>query len=272
MYYELYIDIFFFTNFMMDLIVLFSVKSILKFPGKKTKVFLGAVLGSLFTSLLVVISLPELLKTILYHCFVNIIMLKVGLKIKGIFQWVQSIALLYVSSILLGGILQLFRPYVRTGSFFFFVAAASWYLLTGCWNMLCRIKRDTQNICEVSVFQGGKMHSMRALFDTGNTLRDSVSKEPVCVIGKTAAKMLSDGKDECRQNKNRRYIPYHSVKGTGIMQVFRVEKMWVKTGKKEEWEISNPLLGISEEEVSLQGEYLMILNPDILKMNIMEVK
>ena len=41
MYYEVYIDVMFLVNFMMDVLILFSVKALMKMPGSTKRVIAG---------------------------------------------------------------------------------------------------------------------------------------------------------------------------------------------------------------------------------------
>ena len=56
-------------------------------------------------------------------------------------------------------------------------------------------------------FFGERNCRLRALIDTGNTLKDTVSKDPVSVMDQASVKRLTEGK----QPERFRYIPYHSI-------------------------------------------------------------
>lgn len=267
MYYELYIDVFFFINFMMDSIILLSVKNMLRLDVSTGRVFAGACIGSLMTCSVIILPIPPLMKQLLFHFVVNAVMIKTGLKVSGFVQWFRAIICLYIVSVLMGGILQMARPLLRTGSLFFTVAVTAYYLLKAVWGFLYRTGKRMKNICEVTLYSHAGELTMKALIDTGNTLTDSFSKEPVCVIGQTAAEKIGGGfTGEDASYPGFRYIPYHSINGTGIMPSFRIDKMSIRIGNgEEEYYVSRPLIGVSKDEPSAQGEYLMILNPDILK-------
>ena len=61
--------------------------------------------------------------------------------------------------------------------------------------------------------------------------------------------------------KGFRLIPYRTVGKSGVMPVFELEKMYIV--QKKQW-IYRPLVGICEEQISEQGMYQMIINPEIL--------
>ena len=71
MYYELYIDLFFAENFMMDSLLLLFVARISKRQVKRNEDFCwGAAAGSLLTCLVIALPIPSAaLKMILFHGF-----------------------------------------------------------------------------------------------------------------------------------------------------------------------------------------------------------
>ena len=188
---------------------------------------------------------------------VNTFMIRVGLKIKDIRTMVKAIILLYVGGFLLGGILESIRQYVRMGSLFLVLAIISYYMVLGIWKFISHLQRWNRYHCEVELYLGENVYRMKGLIDTGNSLRDPVSDLPVSILEKRAAeKLLSGGV------KNIRYIPYQTIgRKDGVLQAFQIDKMCVR-GEKECW-IQAPLIGISEEKVSVRGEYEMILNPNL---------
>lgn len=257
MHYEVYIDVLFLTNFMMDSLLLLTVKSILKYRVPVWRVFLGSAAGAGLSCLLFLIPLPEVIKIPAGFFGISTVMLIGGLGIHTLREWGKATGLLFVSAFMLGGILQMFRLRFRAGCFFFVVALTAGAVLNACWKLLMRIQNDRRTKCEVLLFSGEKSHHMRALIDTGNRLRDPVSKEPVHVIGRQTAELMGI---ECMHTL--RYIPYRTVSGTGVMPIIRMEKMCVKG--EQELMVERPILGICGEMVSESEEYQMILNADIL--------
>ena len=136
MYYELYIDVFFLENLMMDSLILLALDHILKCGGKRGCIFLCAALGSLLTCAAVAAPLPGIAKLFLFHVCINSVMLITGLKIKSISQFVKAFILLYVVSVFMGGIMQIFRPYMRVVSLFYCAAFGCYLLLIRMWKLL----------------------------------------------------------------------------------------------------------------------------------------
>lgn len=259
MYYELYVDVLFLVNFMMDYILLLIVRKILKCSATHGNVCLGAIVGSFLTCLVVVIPIPyPFIKLILFHVFVNTCMIRVGLKMKTIRHFVKAFIMLYIGSFLLGGIMELFQPYVKVGSFFLAIAIAAYYVVLGIWKFICYVQRWNQCHCKVELYLGDEKYQINGMIDTGNGLRDPISGLPVSILDRVVAKQLL-GEERI---ENIRYIPYQTIgKKAGVLPAVQIDKMCVY--RDAECWIHEPLIGISEEEISAGGEYEMILNPNL---------
>lgn len=105
------------------------------------------------------------------------------------------------------GVLQFAGQYLRQGSVFFALAVISYYVVLGIWKIILLFSEKGNRYCEVVVFFGERNCRLRALIDTGNTLKDTVSKDPVSVMDQASVKRLTEGK----QPERFRYIPYHSI-------------------------------------------------------------
>lgn len=259
MYYELYIDVLFLVNFMMDYLLLLLVKKMLKSSATYLRIFLGALVGSLLTCVVVVLPIPNaLLKLILFHVGVNTCMIRVGLNIKTIRPFFRAIFLLYIGSFLMGGIMEAFRQYIKMGSLFFAVALCGYYLVLGIWKFISYLQRWNRYHCEVELYFKDEMQKIRGMIDTGNGLRDPVSGLPVSIIDRKTADKLLQGETAV----NIRYIPYQTIgKKEGVLPVFRIDQLRIY-GEKECY-VDAPLIAICEEEISAGGEYEMILNPNL---------
>ena len=259
MYYELYIDVLFLINFMMNFLLLMITRRILKCSAKHWQVALGACIGSGLTCLVIVLPIPyPIVKIILFHAVINVMMIWVGLRVNSWRSFAKALVMLYVSGFLLGGVFTYLYQYVRIGSLFFALAVISYFVVQGIWSFIIYIQRIGEYKCQVTLYLNDTKHTISAIIDTGNSLRDPASGRPVCIISKKEMSMAF------AQEKinNVRYVPYHSVgKQEGVLPAIEVDKMCVH--RKEEHWIDKPIIGICDEEISSGGDYAMILNPEI---------
>ena len=137
------------------------------------------------------------------------------------------------------------------------VFAVGYFVFTGMWKFISRIRQNTKNLPEVTLYTslGGKESG---LIDTGNELRDFASDDPVNIIDPRLAESITTHPE---WEKGFHMIPYSSIGGDGVMKVFRIEKMCIHMDE-DIW-IENPLLGMSERTLSEKERYEMILNPGI---------
>ncbi|MCC2253976.1 sigma-E processing peptidase SpoIIGA [Ruminococcus sp. CLA-AA-H200] len=259
MYYELYIDLFFLENFMIDSLLLTAVNRVLKRGQPYWRLMLGGASGSVLTCFVIALPLPAAARMLLFHLVVNSLMLLIGLGYEGAAGFVRAFLLLYVSAVFMGGIMQILRPYMRYASIFYAAAAVGFFLFLGSWKVMSRLCVQKSSLRTVTLCTGCGETEVSALLDTGNSLRDFVSGDPVSILDPELVKEITENPEK---ERGFHVIPYRCVGGESVMKVFRIEKMCIHM-EEERW-IMNPLVGVGEETLSGDGAYEMILNPELL--------
>ena len=263
MYYELYIDVFFVENFMMDFLLLLLTGRLMRRQIKKGRIFLGASAASLLTCLIIASPVPGgILKMILFHGLVNVFMLMAGLGLRTGRDFFRAWILLYLGSFLMGGILNFFRPYIRNAALFFFLAVFSYFLLSRIWDLMVSVSRQKEFECTAVASFRGRKQELHALIDSGNTLRDEKTGKPVHIIGRNTAGKLWGDEPVGRV----RYVGYHSVgKENGVMPLLEIDRLEIyRTHGKttRPFIIDQPEVAVCSEE-KVTERYDIILNLDI---------
>ena len=257
MYYELYVDVLFLVNFFMDYIILLFVRKVLHCETKHINIVFGAGVGALITSIIIILPIPSaFLETLLFHLVVNTCMIQVGLKIKNLTMFLRAFLLLYIGSVLMGGILNAINQYVKLGSLICFLAIIGYYLCLGIWNFLSKLQRWNSTHVKVKISFEGQEVKLNALIDTGNSLYDPVTGRPVSIISKSAGEKFLHDSEEIR------YISLQTVTNTGsFLPILCAEKMWVLDERKYYFE--QVLFALAEEEFSKSEGFQVILNPNL---------
>jgi stage II sporulation protein GA (sporulation sigma-E factor processing peptidase) len=252
--------VFFVVNFMMDSILLLITRKLLGSQVSCRRIYLGAAVGAALTCVIITLPIPyAAVKILLFHSVANILMIQAGLGIGWNRELVKAGICLYISSFLVGGICQFLYSYVRIGSMFFFLAIVSYYIVSGILSLLEILLKERAYRCQVLLCKDSRTVKVEALIDTGNSLRDAVTDQPVCIIDRSAAIELF----EANALGKVRYIPYHSIgKKEGIMPLVTLDYMCIL--KNHMQRIEKPLVAICEDEMT-EDKYRMILNPDILQ-------
>lgn len=182
----------------------------------------------------------------------------------------RGIVFLYLFTFLVGGIFEWLYPYLTQGGkqglslWIFLICTVFAYMLIKIILRLYKVLKPVET-CYYAVTVYLKEHCLKltGLLDTGNSLKDPISKQPVCVIDKATAAMLFE-KDMDLYGKGIRMIPFHTIGNkNGIMPAFRADKLCVEV-EENMVEIPDVLLGISEQPVSTGGNYEIILNPMLI--------
>ena len=246
MYYELYIDVLFLENFLMDYILLLITKHVLCSREPVWRICLAALAGALATCVVVAVRIPyTFIKYGLFYLIIPGIMLIVGLRIRKGPELARGMITLYIGGFLTGGIFFFLGQYAQVGSLFFALAVASYYLASGALKMLSLLFHFGKRTC-----------SAAAVIDTGNHLRDPVSGKAVSIITRHMAEKLMS----LEELKSLRKIEYHTIgKGRGMLPVVTIDSLWIE-GEEQSYE--KPMIAVSDD-ASFGTKYDMILNPDI---------
>ena len=258
MYYELYIDVFFLVNFMMDAILLEILRRILGCPVSHGRVFLGAGAGALGACLVLCLPVPYgFVRIIAGHGLINLIMLKTGLGIRWGREMAKAFLLLYISGFLVGGILGVFRPYLRTAGLFFAFAVVSYYGALGSGSFLGRWQ-DGRSPAGRFVSSGEKEAAGCGLLWTPAIPCGMPLPGSRCV---SSTKKTADALGLFEKPEGLRFLPYHSVgRREGVLPAFPLDKMELPGNPVRV--VERPLVAVCQE-IS-RDDHQMLLNPDVL--------
>lgn len=261
MQYELYIDVFFLENLMMDFLLLMFLKKMLGSTASGVRIILGAAVGAAVTCAVIIIPIPyAFVKMLLLYGAVSVLMVKTGLNVEWGREFIKALLFLYIGAFLLGGIMSFLQQYLRGISLFFVLSLLGYYLASGVWSLMESLVRDNKVHCAAVLHNGSGCCRLKAFIDTGNRLKDGVTGKPVSIIEPETARLLGYSVSESPEKI--RCIPYHSIgKEAGVLPVFEIDKMDLISGKKKT-EIFRPMLAVCKGEMNFD-DYGMILNPDI---------
>lgn len=261
-YYELYIDIFFLINLIMNFIVLSTVDVLLNRKSKMLRRLAGSIISSLISCIAVIVPFSILNSTVKYFLIsliINIFMIKWVLKTFSFLEVLKGIILLYLVSFLYGGII-IWRGIGDNSISYILQRAVCGMILVKAVNLLFKyISIKNNNIYKVKIIIGEKIFDIKGLLDTGNTLRDPYNMKPVSIMEET--KIMGDAK-----KIKFRYIPYHSIgENNGLMEVFTADKMYIYFKGREIY-IENAVIGLTDKKLSKSDLYQIILNSAICEI------
>lgn len=263
MRYELYIDSLIFTNYVMNLYLLFLVNASTLRTATPGKLLGGAAVGA------VGFILPFLggNTSVLWlgaGTFLGVVgMLCLTFPVRSIKMFFKLFERLLVFSFAMGGgMLFLIRAFPNVRSYLTNALA-----LVAMGGLLFRILyrarfgKSGSTLCKAILIKGDERIELPALIDSGNSLVEPISGQPVCVVEKRALQGSS-----IQEMEHFRAIPYHSVgKKHGVLPGYRLPglEVWVDDMI---YKFKDVYIAVSDETVE-GGEGLgdesikMIMNP-----------
>lgn len=272
MYYELYIDLFFLENMIMDYLLLFTVKRLLRKKMRKRKILLAALAGSGLLCLMLVLPLPKRrVWMILGNLAGSILMLKISSLGDEKVEWGKELLTLYLVTFCAGGIFQMIKNIFPASFFRIFIPGA--LLLEGIFHTFREIRQQTAQEYEVILYWNGKEKLCKGFMDTGNRLRNPWNHQPVMVVYYEAVRSLFSCQEQQQLEQMFQflapkkitesffYIPYHSIgKEGGILPGVILDEVIIK-GYKRRFRIQKPSAALCRIPVSKCDNYEVILQP-----------
>lgn len=186
------------------------------------------------------------------------VMIRLAFGKSSLREMLRRLAVLAMLTALTGGFLSIGDP-GKAGlprlAVFLPAAAGAAFLSAQCAGALKGSFRRDRTVCQMVLYSGGRSVHVRALVDTGNQLFEPYTHCPVHVITRAVSERLWE------RLSGVIYIPYHAV-GTrsGLLPAVRAERMelWQEGRPVRTWK--RPWLAISEEPLSLNRKYEMLLH------------
>ena len=257
---KIYLDLVFFLNFGFDLLLLLTLKIVLKKNTKLLRIILGALIGAL--SIFCLFLPLDSFTLFLLKNFISLIMIRVSFKYDGIKTYLIDVLYLYFISILLGGFIYYLNmefSYKNNGLIFFhngfsinfiLLIILSPIILYLYINQNTHLRKKLITNYNVSFTYNRKKYNYNAYLDTGNKLYDLYKYRPVI--------LLYDDNFKISKSSKVIYVPYQTLEHTGIIKCITIKKILIDNNK----ELNNVLVGITNQSFKIEGINI-ILHPDL---------
>lgn len=282
MYYEVYIDVVFATNLLMDYVLLRIVGMLFRCRGSRKRCLLAAAIGALFSCLILYIPTEAFLPvTILLHgaCAMGMLMIGCGLKKGGLL--LKAMVTLYLTAFLCGGFWEVMTANGSITLKTFFLFTLCTYLgLTALIYLSDSVRARMKNIYPITLSYQGKVQSSYGFYDTGCLLADPINGTPVSIVKPEILEAMLSGelvdklkhlKENPGELKNTElaglrphFLPCTTVGNSeGMLLAVTLEDLCIHT-PREVVHICRPVFALSFEPSTLGNEYKVLLNSRLL--------
>ena len=249
---KIYLDLVFMLNFIYDLLLMMTVDITLKRHTKFRRLIFSAILGALSLAILF-IPCGEIMLFIL-KIITSILMILIAFGYRNIKYFGTNMIYLYMSSVILGGFLYFLNvefSYKREGMVFYFEGLSVNYILLLIVAPIIlflyvrehkKLKSTYNYNYKVSiVFKNGKCLECNGFLDTGNKLRDPITKKYVILVNKKVLEPYINIRSPM-------YVTYKTVGYQGLIECFSIR--YIKVNNQV---FNNYLVGLVPEKINLNG-------------------
>lgn len=296
---EIYADVVFFINFIMDFFIFWIVSKMIRKKTHIIRLILGAFIASILYCLTIFITIFNSIYNIFSVIAILLISIIVCFKPKGIKELIKLVFFTFISSFSIGGcsialfyltdiqnlIGNMIGFSVKNFSFKVLIASSctAFIIIKIFLKWYEKVFIKKQSFCNLKIYCDKTTIELNALIDTGNSLHEPISNKPVIVAEFLAVKEFLPDKmkimyyeknendlkkiTECLSGEyfsNRmRMIPFSSLgKQNGMLIGFKADKVEI-TGTKEII-LKDAVIAIYNFKLSKDGFYNALLNPEIL--------
>ncbi|MBR3210583.1 MAG: sigma-E processing peptidase SpoIIGA [Bacilli bacterium] len=235
---KIYIESVFLLNFLLDFMILFGTKKILRRKTKIYRMIFGSLMGSC-TIFLLWIPLKMMVLTFL-KIVIALLMNFISFGKEKLFE---NTFYFYLLSIIVGGFLELLH--LNHGYYYNML-----FLLLLCPMIIgffiYQYKKYKENMIhkfQVKIYSNHKEYLFDGFIDTGNHLKSPISHKPVILI------------DQYIPHTKPYYIPYKALNYEGILECIKPDKVFIN-----EVEIKKCLVGLSKRSLHLHDCHCILPN------------
>lgn len=284
----------------MNFMILFLTEKLSKIKTTNTRLFLGAFIGAFYVIALVLCPSIEIYYTFIAKILLSFLIIAVSFWPDKWKSFIKTLAIFYLCSFLLAGAAFAFMYFnssggiVKNGIFYIFYNS-KWTILVlsiitvaivlrVIWEIMQFKLIKEKLILPLKIVYESKKIELFALIDTGNSLYDPITNNPVIVVEFPVLKEIlpSEISNVFEQSKDNdligitkvvsdskwfsrfRLIPFTSLgKENGILLGFKPD--YIEIGNKQKGgEIKDAIVGIYNKSLSKNEKYNALLGPELV--------
>lgn len=289
----LYVDIIFLENIFMNSIILLATGIILKNQLKIWRNLVSSTIGSIY-AIIIYVSNIKIYSNFFLKILLSVAIVYIAFKPTSVKLFLKHIIIFYLTSFTFGGVAFallyfvspqdiLFQKGVFIGTYpikmILFGGIVGFIIITVSFkNIKGRINRKDM-YCNLNIYSKHKKFVIKAIIDTGNFLKDPITKIPVIVVEKEFLRgifpdnildnviNIIDGKNiELGEYSSKiRVIPFKSLgKENGLLLGIKIDGIEVEY-QDIKHKLENSIIGIYSGNLSKTGKYRALVGVDIVK-------
>lgn len=295
----IYLDVVLIENLCMNYIILFATGYLLKKKMNHIRLILSGLLGGIY-SILAYIGVLEIYSNFILKIILSIVMVYLAYNAKNIKELSKELIFFYLTSFVFGGcafaLLYFIKPQeilMKNGTYIgtyplkvAILGGLLGFTITVIAFSVKKRRISKQDMySNITIYFNENSITTIALLDTGNMLKDPITRMPVIVVEKEILKNIlpdtilnnlnkiigGDVPKEVYEDENIEYItkfrviPFSSIgKTNGMLLGFKANKVEIKDEENIEI-IKNVIIGIYENKLSKKNQYSALIGLELIE-------
>ena len=235
---KIYIELIYILNFLLDFMILYGTKRLLKISKDIKRQIYASILGSI-TTIFLEIKISNL-QLFIIKVIISILMIVSAFGKNNFFK---NTLYFYMITIILGGVIYLFDLKTTFYINMIFISMIFPVVIYIVVKELSNYKLNIQDKYIVTISYKNKKYQLEGFIDTGNKLKSPISNKSVILVN---LKINTD---------NIIYIPYKALNTEGIIPCIKPDKVIINNKV-----INNCLIGLSKDKFQIEGYNCILPN------------
>ncbi len=263
-----YADILVAVNLICDYFLLKTTSFFAKEKVKPFRILLAATLGGI-SSLWIFLPRQNIISNILFRLLVSSLMILSCFGFKCLKRFLRLTILLFLVSFGFAGAMwalyYIFKPnlmivynsvvYFDISALFLTVFSVVGYIAVTLISSLIKKNASVAERYKVDLYLNGNKHSITAISDSGNSLKDVFGVSEIIIVEK---RIIEKFKNECASERYRA-VPCNTVSGECLLDGWRFDKAVIHINDKQK-EFESPILAVAKTKLGIECD--AIINPE----------
>lgn len=288
----IYLDIVLFENIILNYIIILSTAIISKSKISTLRIICSSIIGGIFAILNYIVNM-DMVSSIIIKLMISIIMMLLAFQNYNLKKLVRQLIFFYLVSFTFGGIAFMLIFVVKPQNIIMkenhfvgtyplkmaVLAGGVGFIIISIVSKIIKDRISKKSmICDLEIFYNGKNKKIKTMIDTGNLLKEPITKTDVIIVEKNS--LIEVVPDEILKNisiilKGRwiedenihsykfKLIPFSSLGNeNGLLIGFKPD--YIKIYSEEECTRNDVLIGIYDGKLSKNNLYTSLIGLDIL--------
>ena len=280
-----YLDIVFVENLLMNYIILFATGFIQKIQMKQLRLIASSSFGGVY-AIISYLNIIPIYSNIFMKILLSIIMIYIAFNPQNVKKMCKTILLFYLTSFVMGGcalaLLYMISPEsiafkdgVLVGTYPMKITIVAglvgFCIIQIAFQINKRQLKKKDMICNLEISINKQKTEVKAYLDSGNTLKDPISKKPVIVVEKNKIKNFTDidlekiigGDEPNTENLKLKIIPFNSIgKQNGMLIGVKPDFVKIEYEDREEY-IYDVVIGMYDKKIN--KDYHALIGLELLE-------